>query len=79
MYSIVIPLEQGLKLTDANAHVGLTGYSIVIPLEQGLRLTDANAHVGLTGYSIVIPLEQGLRQQRYTSSCDEVQILLSFH
>ena len=35
-YSIVIPLEQGLRLNGIK-RCQVAGYSIVIPLEQGLR------------------------------------------
>ena len=36
MYSIVIPLQQGLRPADALHHADIA-YSIVIPLQQGLR------------------------------------------
>ena len=58
--SIVIPLEQGLRLWTPNVTEYVGVHSIVIPLEQGLRLY--NSHTGdiISEHSIVIPLEQGL-------------------
>ena len=59
-YSIVIPLEQGLRLVMLpRTGDGLVD-SIVIPLEQGLRRFNCIFRAIYTN-SIVIPLEQGLR------------------
>ncbi len=62
MYSIVIPLEQGLRPLEADKLTPTFDYSIVIPLEQGLRLNPAISVPFPRSYSIVIPLEQGLRR-----------------
>ena len=60
-YSIVIPLEQGLRLFEGLLLEAEQLDSIVIPLEQGLRLSRTSASMRSSN-SIVIPLEQGLRQ-----------------
>ena len=60
--SIVIPLEQGLRLHHEDGHFLRVSHSIVIPLEQGLRLLPLlPSTVAAVLNSIVIPLEQGLR------------------
>ena len=60
-YSIVIPLEQGLRLLSLADTGSSAENSIVIPLEQGLRQRSCS-FCALCEDSIVIPLEQGLRQ-----------------
>ncbi len=61
MYSIVIPLEQGLRHQRSLYLQNSAVHSIVIPLEQGLRPSLGNQFRTQSLYSIVIPLEQGLR------------------
>ena len=60
-YSIVIPLEQGLRHCHFNFHNYIGLNSIVIPLEQGLRQITLDVPIVIHTDSVVIPLEQGLR------------------
>ena len=55
-----IPLEQGLRLTGANAYKDSLLVTSRIPLEQGLRPVAAQKRETMM-MPLRIPLEQGLR------------------